>query len=419
MDRIFTKLHLEKIAKHSLPLMFAAAAAFNCNAAIVDHWGMNFETNTTRKTATFTGLVNRTRPQWAEAVNIPATFTDNGVTYTVTAIGQTALARLETKSVTIPSTVTEIGTSAFYLCTIKEITLPEGLKRIQKQAFMESNIESISIPSSVIYIGDMAFANKTLTSVTFAPCESSLSLGESVFESCHRLQEAILPEGLTKIGKKCFKDCGIRKLSIPSTLTSIPTDAFILCSQLTEVQFTPGALGLIGNSAFSNTAIENIELPEGLYSIGFRAFDCAYALETVKLPASVNTISERSFERCDNIREITILNPETPTVNENSFTEATFNNATLFVPDAAVETYRNADVWKLFKTIRPLSSSGIHDIISDRPAEDTLPNSSSAANALPEEIYTLSGMRVNHTATLPAGVYIVRRGTTATKTVIR
>lgn len=163
MDRIFTKLHLEKIAKHSLPLMFAAAAAFNCNAAIVDHWGMNFETNTTRKTATFTGLVNRTRPQWAEAVNIPATFTDNGVTYTVTAIGQTALARLETKSVTIPSTVTEIGTSAFYLCTIKEITLPEGLKRIQKQAFMESNIESISIPSSVIYIGDMAFANKTLT----------------------------------------------------------------------------------------------------------------------------------------------------------------------------------------------------------------------------------------------------------------
>lgn len=278
MDRIFTKLHLEKIAKHSLPLMLAAAATFDCNAAIVDHWGMNFETNTTRKTATFTGLVNRTRPQWAEAVNIPPT-------------------------------VTEIGTSAFFLCTIKEIVLPEGLKRIQKQAFMESNIESISIPSSVIYIGDMAFANKTLTSVTFAPCESSLSLGESVFESCHRLQEAILPEGLTSIGKKCFRDCGIRKLSIPSTLTSIPTDAFILCSQLTEVQFTPGALGLIGNSAFSNTAIENIELPEGLYSIGFRAFDCAYALETVKLPASVNTISERSFERCDNIREITILHP--------------------------------------------------------------------------------------------------------------
>ena len=89
------------------------------------------------------------------------------------------------------------------------------------------------------------------------------------------------------------------------------------------------------------------------------------------------------------------------------------------MPDAAVETYRNADVWILFKTIRPLSSSGIHDIIPDRPAEDTLPNSSSAANALPEEIYTLSGMRVNPTATLPAGVYIVRRGTTATKTVIR
>lgn len=59
MDRIFTQLHLAKIAKHSLPLLLAAAT-FNCNAAIVDHWGMNFETNTTRKTATFTGLVNET-----------------------------------------------------------------------------------------------------------------------------------------------------------------------------------------------------------------------------------------------------------------------------------------------------------------------------------------------------------------------
>ena len=165
MDRIFTKLHLEKIAKHSLPLMFAAAAAFNCNAAIVDHWGMNFETNTTRKTATFTGLVNRTRPQWAEAVNIPATFTDN-------------------------------GTSAFFLCTIKEIVLPEGLKRIQKQAFMESNIENISIPSSVTYIGDTAFANKYALETVKLPASVN-TISERSFERYDNIREiATLPAGV-------------------------------------------------------------------------------------------------------------------------------------------------------------------------------------------------------------------------------
>lgn len=419
MDRIFTQLHLEKIAKHFLPLILAAAATLHCAAATVDHWGMTFETNTTRKTATFTGLVNRTQPKWAEAVNIPATFTDKGVTYTVTAIGHAALARLDTKSVTIPSTVTEIGTSAFMYCTITEIVLPQGLQRISTQAFMESNIESIAIPSSVIYIGDMAFANKTLTSVTFAPCESSLTLGQSVFESCHRLQEAILPEGLVKIDKKCFKDCGIRKLSIPSTLKSIPTDAFISCSQLTEVHFTPGSLSFIGNYAFSNTAITNLELPEGLNSIGYKAFDAAYALETVTIPASVSSIDERSFERCDNIKEIRVLNPQTPTVHDNSFTEDTFNNTTLFVPDVALEEYRNADVWKQFKNIRPLSSSGIRDINSDRPAECTTPDGSAAVDALPNEIYTLSGIRVTPSSSLPGGVYIIRRGTTAAKIVIR
>lgn len=165
MDRIFTKLHLEKIAKHSLPLMFAAAAAFNCNAAIVDHWGMNFETNTSNKTATFTGLVNRTRPQWAEAVNIPPT-------------------------------VTEIGTSAFFLCTIKEIVLPEGLKRIQKQAFMESNIESISIPSSVTYIGDAAFANKYALETVKLPASVN-TISERSFERYDNIREiATLPAGV-------------------------------------------------------------------------------------------------------------------------------------------------------------------------------------------------------------------------------
>lgn len=404
MDRIFTQLHLVKFAKRCLPLFLAATAALPSFGANIETRGMKFTTNATRKTATFTGLVNTTRPEWAEAVNIPATFTYSGVTYTVTAIGNTALARLDTKSVTIPSTVTSIGTSAFYGCTFTSIVIPEGVKTIGVQAFMESNLESIAIPSTVTSISNLAFANKTLTTVTFAPAKDGLTLGESVFSGCHRLQEAILPEGLTALGKNCFKDCGIRRLSIPSTIKNIPTSAFELCSQLTEVTFTPGVLTYIGTSAFANTGIRNLVLPEGLNSVGYRAFNNAVSLEQVTFPSTLTLIDEYCFEGCENLKEITLLSTVPPTLHENSFSESTYSGSIVTVPNGTLDTYRNADGWKLFKSF---VVSGINDIKADENA-----------TALPDEIYTISGIRVTPSSSLPAGVYIIRRGTTVTKTVI-
>ena len=70
---------------------------------------------------------------------VPATVTNEGVTYNVT----------------------HIGSKAFYKCTgMTSIVLPEGLKSIGKEAFYGCNaITEVNIPSTVTYIINYAFYN--------------------------------------------------------------------------------------------------------------------------------------------------------------------------------------------------------------------------------------------------------------------
>lgn len=76
-----------------------------------------------------------------EKLDIPSTVTNNGTTYTVTAIGSRACQEKEALlEVTIPETVTTIGSYAFYGdISLKTVTIGAGVTSIQTQAFDACN----------------------------------------------------------------------------------------------------------------------------------------------------------------------------------------------------------------------------------------------------------------------------------------
>jgi hypothetical protein len=112
------------------------------------------------------------------AVEIPATVSNWGVTYSVTSIGDCAFelcSRLT--SVTIPDSVTSIGDQAFYACSgLTSLTIPDSVTSIGREAFNDcSRLTSVTIPNSVTSIGDDAFRGcSRLTSVTIPNSVTSI-----------------------------------------------------------------------------------------------------------------------------------------------------------------------------------------------------------------------------------------------------
>ena len=139
---------------------------------------------------------------------LPETVEYNGVTYTVTSIGNGAFARKNgLNSIVIPNTVVLIAESAF-----------------------ASNwgLTSIEIPASVVEIGTRAFEwAGNIAEVKFATNSQLKILGTSAFSHAKGLKSIELPEGLTTIKNCAFADCNVlESVTIPASVTTIMEHMF-------------------------------------------------------------------------------------------------------------------------------------------------------------------------------------------------
>lgn len=115
------------------------------------------------------------------SVEIPSEISHEGVTYSVTSIGEEAFYYCDVDSVIIPASVTSIGKGAFRSSDLKYVTIPPGITSIPEDAFYRTQLEEVSIPASVTEIGDEAFSSCVeLKSITIESQTPPL-LGKSVF----------------------------------------------------------------------------------------------------------------------------------------------------------------------------------------------------------------------------------------------
>lgn len=264
-------------------LSFIALASISANAQTT------FEKSNTTYTVTGANTVELTSgDKTALKVDVPSTVSNNGVTYTVTAIADEAYYWGKAAEVTIPGTVKRIGERAFYYCGVINLTLNEGIEEIAHYAFGSNKCASLDIPASVKRIGENAFfgtsTNSPLTKLT-------------------------LREGLKVIGKSAFYGNSITELTIPASVDSIYKAAFLFSNKLEKLTFNEG-LVYLGDGAFNtpynrNTTLTgNIHLPSTLKYIGVEAF-LGMPITGINIPASTEEIGE-SFIAKTNVAAITV-----------------------------------------------------------------------------------------------------------------
>lgn len=236
--------------------------------------------------ATKTAIVARQNGNSQGSVTIPSTIYYDGLSYTVTAVGDYAFYNCRSLiSVSLPSTITSIGDDGFGGCSeLTTINIPEGVTSIGRDAFYYClKLASVTLPSTLRTIGQWAF------------------------ENCSALTEITIPNGVKVIASSTFDDCSnLQKVTLPTTITSIGSRAFWYCSKLQSINL-PDGITSIGSAAFSwCQELNDITLPSKLQKIEESAFSCCKKLSSIVFPDNVRSIESNAFGACSSLQSIII-----------------------------------------------------------------------------------------------------------------
>lgn len=336
-------------------------------------------------------------PWGGPAIQIPETVEYMKRTFTVTAIGKEAFMCVNGRhntcaGVYLPKTIKRIGEKAFYSFYLYDIDLPDGLESIGEQAFVDTKLTSITIPSSVKEIGIGAFrgivslANiqvegdnaiydsrdncnaiiETNTNTIIAGCANTMvpsnikHLADWAFAHS-QFEEVSLPNGIESIGASCFSNCDkLKHLDIPSSVTSIGEDAFFACKRIESIML-PLDITKINKGTFEFCEqLKSIEIPISVRSLGKVCFDGCISLQEIVIPDGVESIGERVFAGCTNLTEIIVCSPTPCEIYENTFSDLQVKLSTLYVPTGAIDKYKNAPFWNMFKYIEEYNPSSIN-----------------------------------------------------------
>ncbi len=91
---------------------------------------------------------------------------------------------------------------------------------------------------------------------------------------------------------------------LPDGLRTIGDRAFYNCLNLVSINF-PDTLRVIGENAFAGAALQSVQLPEGLVTVKDNAFfSCRFFTEVV-IPSTVTELGEAVFQKCSRLAGIT------------------------------------------------------------------------------------------------------------------
>lgn len=289
---------------------------------------------------------------FAECKNLKAVKMEEGVT----TIQGMAFANTQISAVTIPSTLTTAGTTkegtiekgpfaGTMIATVHGQTedsteaqegatiLPET-KKIPDNLFLGcTSIIDVQIPETVTEIGQKAFKDaSSVENVTFAvntetgKVKGVEKIGISAFDGCSSLQELVLPETVTEVLQGAFANEGAlvkADMSRAASLKKWDKESFKGDTALAEVVLpTAGGITAIPDGAFAGcTSLtgENLKIPKNIVTITANAFKES-GLKKLYIPNQVTMIGASAFEACKNLEDVHISN------NISIISQSTFKN---------------------------------------------------------------------------------------------
>ena len=204
----------------------------------------------------------------------------------------------------------------------------------------------LTIPNSVRIIEECAFAGNHLSGSLTLP-ESLETIGSMAFYVGGFSGSLTMPNSVTEIGHHAFFGCRFSgSLTLSSSLSKITNCAFADC-HFSGTLVIPNSVNLIVSAAFYGNNFSELVLGESVTTIKSNAFaDCNNLTGALKLPASLTQIDQMAFKNTS-FNEIYSPNRIPPTLASNAL-QGYDANIPIYIPFGCTEVYQNAEGWNYF-----------------------------------------------------------------------
>lgn len=366
---------MKKILLLFVAAIMAASVSAQEESDVYTHSNLRYLLNHADKTATVTSYYRTHNGKYDNQncysgdIVIPEKL-DND--YTVTAIGDECFNVCDKlTSVTMPNTIKTIGKWGFSYCNqLTSITIPASVEKIENCCFHECRgIETLTIEDgdSPLTLGNSSFTTGTvfyeLRGLKTVYVGRNIEGDRPAFIDCTSITSMKFGKKVTSLQKYVCKNAtGLEELNLSTSLKEIPEEAFYNCKALHRLAIGNNT-NVIGDNAFTLCNLPGINLEKvKLTSIGRSAFSANYYATFLKLPETLTSIGDYAFASCRALEEVTSNAVTPPTCGgRDVFCFVNTKNCKLIVPDASVEDYKTAFVWKDFFSIE----SGINNVQAD------------------------------------------------------
>ena len=171
-------------------------------------------------------------------------------------------------------------------------------------------IKKIELPDGILAVGDSAFNGCTsLAQITNA--DDLKTIGQDAFTDTPWFTAYLKQDGLIYLGSILYVYNGDMpadtQITVKEGTTAIANGAFNKQSNLTSVVL-PNGLTSIGDRAFAGTSLTQVTIPASVTDIGSEAFNDAKKLASVTFNEGLKTIGDSAFDGCSLLNTVALPN---------------------------------------------------------------------------------------------------------------
>lgn len=286
------------------------------------------------------------------------------------------------ESISLPVNVKSISNNAFRGCSsLKQINIPNGVPSIEEETFEGcTSLTNVSIPQSVKTIKASAF--KGCSALSSINLSNIAEIGLSAFADCSALKSITIPSSCKRIRNEAFNGCKIQKLVLEDSNDTLkmgfsyaktvhdgwkyvfqyknlfsdaeiealywgrPINYLVQPSDENEHSYNEGN-GIFGNSIKSLTIGDLITDKDINSNYSYSLLHNGPKYHSITFGKGISTIPNLSYnEQLDSIFLVRTSPP-----SAQGFSNKTYMNCTLVVPQGCRAIYETANVWKIFWNI--------------------------------------------------------------------